>query len=358
MHLHTFRARSLSEALRLVREELGPDASVLNTREIGSAWSRWLVGTQIEVTASDEVRAPSRLSTTESALSEADPADLLDFRRKFRQDLLQNDNAELSLVEQLSLGRGAAPLAPRPSREHLENIAIAGPIRVESGRRTIIALVGPTGVGKTTTIAKLAARFQLRERCRVGLITVDTYRIAAVAQLKTYAQILDVPLAVARSPHEVSEALDRMAEVDLVLIDTAGRSPRDAVRLSELRALLAHSQADEIHLVLSAVAGADAIDVAAGAFATVGASALVLTKLDEAVSLDWLPAVLSRHRLPVSYITTGQNVPDDIQPATVAQLAALIDGHEGETERQRDGETERPNSSHPLSVFPSLRLSV
>jgi flagellar biosynthesis protein FlhF len=323
MHLHTFRAHSLQEALKRVRDELGPDASVLHTRDIGSAWSRWLVGTQIEVTASAEVRAPSRLPTGHAESSRVTPADLLDFRRKFRDDLLQGDDAESSLVEQLSRSRNAASVAAFAAPQCHLDLPLADPIRIRPGRRSIVALVGPTGVGKTTTIAKLAAHFRLREHRTVGLITVDTFRIAAVEQLKTYAEIMDLPLAVVTSPREMPAAVDRLADVDLVLVDTAGRSPRDAVRLSELRTYLAQSQADEVHVVLSAVAGADSIDVAAGAFSTAGASALILTKLDEAVSLDWLPAILQRHRLPLSYTTHGQNVPDDIRPASAESLGEL-----------------------------------
>jgi flagellar biosynthesis protein FlhF len=222
----------------------------------------------------------------------------------------------------------------------------------------VVALVGPTGVGKTTTIAKLAAHYRLREKCRVGLVTVDTYRIAAVEQLKTYAEIMDVPLEVVATPLQMRDALQRLSGLDLVLIDTAGRSPRDAVRLAELRRLLAESQADEVHLVLSAVAGADTIDVACEAFSTVGASALILTKLDEAVSLDWLPALVARHRLPLSYTTSGQNVPDDIQPACRTSLdGGFSVDQDRATERQSDGETKNRPSLRP-SVPPSLRLSV
>jgi len=330
MHVHTFKARSLQEALRLVRDALGPDASVLQTREIGSAWSRWLVGSQIEVTASAEVRVPSQLPAATIARPSVLPADLLDFRQKFREDLLQLADDESSLVERLSRGGQPAGQAPRrrdnPDSFHARSIEIpiADPIQVAAGHRTVVALVGPTGVGKTTTIAKLAAHYRLREQCSVGLITVDTYRIAAVEQLKTYAEIMDLSLEVVATPREMRAAVGHLADVDLVLIDTAGRSPRDAVRLSELRELLAESQADEVHLVLSAASGPDSIDIAAGAFSTVGASALVLTKLDEAVSLDWLPVLLKRHRLPLSYTTNGQNVPDDIQPANAAALHELI----------------------------------
>jgi flagellar biosynthesis protein FlhF len=367
MHVHTFKARSLQEALRRVRDELGPEASVLHTREVGSSWSRWLVGSQIEVTASAEACIPSQLPAIGVEAPSVLPAELFDFRQKFREDLCHLADDESSLVEllsrapnvghasRLSIGRDNRASCPAEAVE----IPIADPIRVVPDSRTVVALVGPTGVGKTTTIAKLAAHYRLRERCRVGLITVDTYRIAAVEQLKTYAEIMDLPLEVVATPREMRAAVERLADTDLVLIDTAGRSPRDAVRLNELRRLLGDSQADEVHLVLSAVAGPESFDVAAGAFSTAGASALILTKLDEAAALDWLPTLLNRHRLPLSYTTSGQNVPDDIQQATVAQLVGLLANHDDrDMERRRDRETERQNDALRPSVPPSLRPSV
>src|SRR5258707_11042038 len=97
------------------------------------------------------------------------------------------------------------------------------PIGTTPGRRRVVALVGATGVGKTTTIAKLAANFRLREGIRMGLVTVDTYRIAAVDQLRTYAEIIDLPMRVVTNPREMRQALDELTGLDLVLIDTAGR---------------------------------------------------------------------------------------------------------------------------------------
>ena len=183
---------------------------------------------------------------------------------------------------------------------------------------------GPTGVGKTTTVAKLAANFKLAHGVRVGLITVDTYRIAAVEQLKTYAEIIDLPLAVVNDPVEMPRALDELGAVDLVFIDTAGRSPRDEVKIRELAEFLLQARPDEVHLVLSAVAGQRSLRSAVERFAMVQVDRLILTKLDEADSLGGVLAVLGLSSRPVSYLTTGQAVPDDIEPADRKRLARLI----------------------------------
>jgi len=188
--------------------------------------------------------------------------------------------------------------------------------------------VGPTGVGKTTTIAKLAANYRLREKRRVGLITVDTYRIAAVEQLRTYADIIDLPMEIVATPEEMHQAVARMANLDLILMDTAGRSPRDEVKIQELKSMLAEAKPDEVHLVLSSVASAGTLSKMAEQFATVGTTALLLTKLDEASSLGNLLPLLRSSRLPLSYLTHGQNVPDDIAPAESARLARVVLGIE------------------------------
>ncbi len=203
-------------------------------------------------------------------------------------------------------------------------IRVSGPMQVTPGRCRVAALVGPTGVGKTTTIAKLAANFRLKEKRRVGLITVDTYRIAAVEQLRTYADIIDLPMLVVSSPREMREAVERMSHLDLVLMDTAGRSPRDEVRVQELRAFLEEANADEVHLVLSSVAAARTLEETAQRFTAIGATALILTKLDEATGLGSVLPMLRSSGLPLSYLTNGQNVPDDIEIAEPHRLAAMI----------------------------------
>lgn len=207
-------------------------------------------------------------------------------------------------------------------------IPVAGPIAVTPGNRRLVALVGPTGVGKTTTIAKLAANFRLRERRNVGLITVDTYRIAAVEQLRTYADIIDLPMEVVSSPREMREAVRRMASLDLILMDTAGRSPRDEIKIQELRSFLCEAEADEVLLVLSSVAGERTLTHTAERFASVGTTGMILTKLDEATSLGNMLPLTRTSRLPIRYVTNGQSVPDDIETANAARLARLILGLE------------------------------
>lgn len=204
------------------------------------------------------------------------------------------------------------------------HVACCGPIRITPGARTVAALVGPTGVGKTTTVAKLAANFKLREGARVGLITVDTYRVAAVEQLRTYAELIDLPMHVVSSPREIRHALQELAAMDLVLIDTAGRSPRDELKIQELREFLAEADVDQVHLVLSLVAGARSLEHAADRFRTVGATSLLLTKLDEAAGAGAILSAARRIRLPISYLTTGQDVPDDIEAASTPILSRLI----------------------------------
>ena len=172
-----------------------------------------------------------------------------------------------------------------------DEITVTGPIATSSDNCRLVALVGPTGVGKTTTIAKLAANYRLREKKRVGLITVDTYRVAAVEQLRTYADIIDLPMEVVSTPREMREAVARMRNLDLVLMDTAGRSPRDEIRIQELRSLLAEAEADDVLLVLSATAGTRSLTATAEKFAEVGTTGLLLTKLDEATSLGHLVAL-------------------------------------------------------------------
>lgn len=203
----------------------------------------------------------------------------------------------------------------------------AGPIRpVRIGAPTIIALVGTTGVGKTTTVAKLAANMCLREHRRVGLITIDTYRIAAVEQLKTYARIIDVPLEVVMSPNQLKDAVARMGDRDVILIDTAGRSQRDTAKITELRAFFDVIKPDEVHLVLSSTSGESVLLETVQQFQPVGVNRVIFTKLDEAVGFGVMLACLEKADAQLSYVTTGQDVPDDIEIGHGGALTELLLG--------------------------------
>lgn len=203
-----------------------------------------------------------------------------------------------------------------------EDVAI--PSRMPDGRPCTLALVGPTGVGKTTTIAKLAAAYRLRHGRRVALITSDTYRIAAVDQLRTYANIIGVPLRVVSSPEEMAEACQALRDHDALLLDTAGRSPRDGARLDELRRFVEAARPHRTHLVLSSTGSEASLLRSAERFAPLRPDRVIFTKLDEAANLGVLVNVVRRVNAKLSYVTTGQEVPDDIEPGRADRLARLV----------------------------------
>ena len=174
---------------------------------------------------------------------------------------------------------------------------------------------------------KLAASYKLRHGKSVGLITADTYRIAAVDQLRTYAGIIGIPLEVVLDPSDIPAAIEKQRAHDIVLVDTPGRSPRDASRLEELSRVLGALGPCRKHLVLSAGASEPVLRSAAERFGTLGPDALIVTKADEAGALGVLLDILRLTDLPLSYLTTGQEVPDDLETARPERLArAVLDG--------------------------------
>ena len=191
------------------------------------------------------------------------------------------------------------------------------------GRGRVIALIGPTGVGKTTTIAKLTANFKLKQKKKVGLITLDTYRIAAVEQLRTYANILGVQLHVATTHSELSDALGKCTGCDVVLIDTAGRSQRDDPRLEHLKGFIEVARPHEVHLVLSSTASHPVLMDTIERFSCVQTDRIIFTKLDEAVTYGVVLNVAAQVKKTLSYITTGQGG----SPSHRAQSRRSFGGH-------------------------------
>ena len=188
----------------------------------------------------------------------------------------------------------------------------------------VVALIGPTGVGKTTTIAKLAANLKLHDKRTIGLITIDTYRIAAIDQLKKYADIIGSPLRIVGNPEDLRDAITSMANCDFILIDTAGRSPNDTLKLHELKNFLAAAAPDEVHLVLSTTASQACVELAIEKFSDVRIDKIIFTKLDEAAHVGVVLNVMRKVNKALSYVTTGQDVPRDIEAGHGRKLAQMI----------------------------------
>ncbi|WP_291272241.1 flagellar biosynthesis protein FlhF [Geothrix sp.] len=203
-------------------------------------------------------------------------------------------------------------------------IPVAPPIQLDPGKMRVAALVGPTGVGKTTTLAKLAAYAQLHLKQKVALLTLDTYRMAAVDQLQQYAQILQVPLHVALTVEDLRSALRFYQDRALVLIDTPGHSPKDTETLGQLRGLLDELPEVETHLVMSATTKPRDLAEIAARYEPLHPTRLLFTKLDETSTYGPILSTLVRVKRPLSYLGTGQEVPEALELATSRRVADLI----------------------------------
>lgn len=374
MQVKIFRAANLQAALEEIREQLGPNASVLKTRQCRDGWMGWLGRSYVEVTATSEVDVdqthqadlesefsdslryghrstdhfshhPSTANVRSGRPIDSRPATLPNLRPEFgrtvsdpldeyRSGLISlGVNSEVAerwlratrgFVAPLDTDRFNTPWLEHLQRSVARDIKLSGPIQLHPGQRRVVALVGPTGVGKTTTAAKLAAGFRIGSKRRVGLLTIDTFRIAAVQQLQAYAQIMDLPMVVVESAEQMRGAIDKLGDVDLVLIDTAGRSPKGDMHIESLANSLRCAQPDETHLVISATSTSAVVQSAIEGFAATRPTSAILTKLDET---PYTAAVLSAITdpdtspgLPISYITNGQHVPEDIAVPSAEML--------------------------------------
>lgn len=201
------------------------------------------------------------------------------------------------------------------------------PIEIDICRKgTVIMLVGPTGVGKTTTIAKLAANLTFMDRKEVALITLDTYRVAAAEQLRTFAEIIGIPISVVFDQVELKEAVEKYREKDVIFIDTAGRSPYNDEQMAELKEYIEAASPDEIILVLSVTTQSSELINIYNRFSLFDIDKVIFTKVDEARSYGQILNTIYEIRKPIAYITNGQNVPDDIKVPDSLYLARMLLG--------------------------------
>ena len=322
MHLKRFRRETVKEALRAVREELGPDALILSTRVVAAPGVKgWFGRRVVEVTAATE-----RPSLSDVRHPDAAPAiDRIDRAGDELAAKLQAIGIDGALARDVIAAlparqrRGATvDLIRRTLADQLTALAAA-----DDDYAPIEVFVGPPGVGKTTTIAKLAAQERARHGRRLALMSADGFRVGAVEQLRLYADILGAPLAVARTPTELESALKGAKRP--LLLDTAGRSPSDDVSREMLR-VLAGRKGVRTHLVLAASTPPAAARRVLDRFEDARASRVVITKLDEVESCGPLVQVLRERELPISYLGVGQRVPEDLQRATAPALAAWVAG--------------------------------
>ena len=240
------------------------------------------------------------------------------------------ESVALSLLEELGQ---EIPPDKAPSFSEIQSalierlkgsISVAGPITPSSDSQTVIAFMGPTGVGKTTTVAKLAAAAMKEKNQKVAMITTDTDRIASLEHIQMYAKTLGIPIQSAISPEEMKRAVNTYTDKDLILIDTTGFNPRDTENLRELNGLLSFSLPVETHLVMSATSKEEDLFDINRRFSAIPFHRYLVTKIDETSSFGPLFNFFFEAKRPLSYFTTGQRVPDDIEIASGARLAEAI----------------------------------
>lgn len=370
--VRTFRAPDSASALAAVKAALGPEAVILATRSVDGGLFR---RAEVEITAALEPPAApgGRYATPASTPLPAPAATPIPALRRPVDDPLEEEvrllrrsveEARTALAQvtrearagrELQLPPGGAEVFARLAGRGVEAslaesfvrsaLATAGPepervlaaVKDILGERLVpcrapwlhdsrhvMAVVGPTGVGKTTTLAKMAARAILEARKRVAFVTVDTYRIGATEQLARYGEIMGAPVLVARNAAELGKAIERVSDAELVLVDTAGRSsPEDVARQAALVRTVPRVQ---MHLVVSAASGALELAAVADRYRALAPDRLVVTKVDESAGPGGIVSAAVRICRPIACIADGQRVPEDLHALTGPQLVALVAG--------------------------------
>lgn len=361
MQIKRFEAENMAEALRLVKQEFGPEAVILSAKSLEKKMGvfGYMKRPGVEVTAAKDTLYPETEKTSSDKIRKfKNSVNKKSFIGSFGggrialknkpDDIFRNHDRELADLKQRLLSQDVEESIVRTLIEKVNRIALpkkllkdnelklclihvlremgvtAGPIRIKPGKRKVIVFIGPTGVGKTTTIAKIAAIQAVKMKKQVALITMDNHRIGGIDQLKIYAKIIGIPIEVASTEKEFKECLKRLKDKNLILVDTAGISQTNEYKFTELRIFFNKVRCAETCLLLSATTkNDDLIDILAK-FKVFPVSNLLFTKLDESTSYGNIFNQLIRSTIPVSYFTNGQQVPEDIENATLEKLVDLI----------------------------------
>ncbi len=377
MQIKRYEAKNMTTALRMIKGDLGPEAVILSARSIrkGRGFFGSLKYAGVEVTAAIDKQSPDSHNETAAGAkmspaiapkippgiehgtaqeiqspSPGYPAPNPNYPKSYlaKNKVDSRTNRALSSLYQQILAqevdRGVASelideirripaieelLADGSLKTHLVSILEEMGVRTVRNafgpeKPNIMAFIGTAGVGKTTTLAKLAALQTTRYKTRVALITLDNYGIAANEQLKKYARIIGIPLETALNATELNRAIEKNSPADLILIDTPGINPSDQNQILELKSLLAEMPNLQTHLVMSAVTKENDLMATAENFKGIGDQRLVFTKIDESGTFGNVVNVLIRTGLPLSFLSCGRKVPDDIEAGTVQKLVDLI----------------------------------
>ncbi len=353
MQVKTFKALTMEKALALVKKDLGPDAIILSSRKVpaGSGESGFEVSAARESQPAPAPANPANGEVSAEMLSDIQEIKsflslLISTRDHLAQLQANQPLAELyhSLLTRgldekqvfILLSKAISDLNSDPvdrrlifnafCKRFVAKINCARPLRgiSSSSGPAVFTFLGPTGVGKTTTLAKLAAYLKIKRQIELGIISLDTYRIGAVDQLQTYAGILNVPFSVAQSNTELTSALDDFSHCDAVLIDTTGRNYLNREHVRHLSSLFHNARRFSHFLVLSATAKDEDLKQTIVHFREIDINSLIFTKLDETVHHGCILNQLLRFNYPISYMGTGQRVPEDIEPATQKRLLSFL----------------------------------
>lgn len=339
MMLKTYIVGTMTEAIPLIKQDLGADALILNTKKIKTGgFLGFFQKDKLEVTAAvdPEVKQEMQVqqvefpkAATSVTLEIESTAELLQGIKRLlaAQEVAVDVQGELlsKLISRLKdKADHTLEIVHQMAREELMEMVENNQSPSIVTEPEIICFMGPTGVGKTTSIAKIAADYMLNKDKKVGLVTADKYRIAAVEQLKTYGSILNIPVRVVETAGDVLVVLEDFQDCDIILMDTAGRNYQQAQYIEELKRLLPLASKIQIHLVLSLTAKYEDMKKIIDNFQSLSVDELLLTKKDETSSVGAILNLIHHYDIPIRQIANGQNVPNDILKVTPSVVADFI----------------------------------